>query len=290
MNRSYTLALDAGGTTFKSALFEGERICPDSLTTEPVDSSGTADEIRAAYRATLGRQVEWATAHEGRVCAVSVDTPGPFDYDAGFSRMTHKYQAIRGVPLKPWIQEATGHVPIRFLHDAHAFLLGVAPEFPDLGNIAGVMIGTGLGFAVQVDGRVLLNPEGGPRYSLFQQPCRGKTAEDFVSARGLVDAYHSASASKAGTAKDVAERARAGDEMARHAYRELGEILAEVTAPVLAELGIEALILGGQVSYSFGLFSDSLEHGLSGIPSLRRVFPTKHIDTAHLLGAARYVR
>lgn len=282
------MALDAGGTTLKSALFETGQILADSLATEPVDSSGSAEDIRTAFRNVLTRQKDGADGHGGTIVSVCMDTPGPFDYAAGIPRMTHKYLSIRGQSLVPWFREVLGRIPVRFLHDSHAFLLGVAPECPGVTNLAGVMIGTGLGFAVQVEGIVQRNESGGPRYSLFQAPFRGKTLEDFVSARGVVDAYNTRAGGNATDAKAVAEWAKTGDPAARRAFLDMGSALAEGIAPLLDRLRIEALILGGQVSRSFDLFGDSLAAGLARVRSLQTIRASKRIDLAHLLGAARY--
>ena len=56
------------------------------------------------------------------------DLTAPFDYRAGVSRMTHKFQAIRGLPLGTLLAAETG-LPISFLNDADAFGLGVFSTF-----------------------------------------------------------------------------------------------------------------------------------------------------------------
>ena len=119
------LAIDAGGTFFKSGLVSADgKILEHTRVSCPVDSAGQASSVRSAYHILIARQLENARAIGRAIKAVGVDTPGPFDYQEGKSLMRHKFPALYGIPLRPWIQEAAGDLPVRFLHDSTAFLLG----------------------------------------------------------------------------------------------------------------------------------------------------------------------
>ena len=157
------LAIDAGGTFFKSGLVSADgKILEHTRVSCPVDSAGQASSVRSAYHILIARQLENARAIGRAIKAVGVDTPGPFDYQEGKSLMRHKFPALYGIPLRPWIQEAAGDLPVRFLHDSTAFLLGEYWKggLQGEGNAAGVMLGTGLGFAYMRNGEVQLSPQG----------------------------------------------------------------------------------------------------------------------------------
>ena len=204
------LAIDAGGTFFKSGLVSADgKILEHTRVSCPVDSAGQASSVRSAYHILIARQLENARAIGRAIKAVGVDTPGPFDYQEGKSLMRHKFPALYGIPLRPWIQEAAGDLPVRFLHDSTAFLLGEYWKggLQGEGNAAGVMLGTGLGFAYMRNGEVQLNPQGGPGFSLYTVPYRRGAAEDYVSRRGIISRYLERTP-MAGSGIDVADISR----------------------------------------------------------------------------------
>ena len=215
MSEPCVLAVDAGGTSLKAALVQpGGRIVPDSFLQVPVDSRGSAEEIAGAYSA-LARDAGKLAGKLGlEIVRASVCIPGPFDYAGGVSLMKHKYQSVFGVPLRPWFIKTLGNIPVTFLHDSTAFLLGAvkAEELARHRRICGVIIGTGLGFASMYDGQMNLNPQGGPGISIFARPFGEGTAEDYVSRRAIERAYSRKHPQRAvPSVKDIAGLAMAGD-------------------------------------------------------------------------------
>ncbi len=284
------LALDAGGSFLKSALFFNGIIDLSSVDSQSANSSGNASVVHSAYSTLLTRQKKRAQGSGTKITKVFVDTPGPFDYQNGLSLMKHKYTAIYGVPLRPWIWEILGDdVPISFIHDSEAFLLGASGEVPEYKRVAGVMIGTGLGFSLCIDGEVLRNESGGPRVSLYGKKYHDGIAEDYISGRGIVNAYNMAQGNI--TAQNSIEVERNAlendDKIAMATYENMGRILGEVCREALIEYRIEALLIGGQISRAYSLFSNTLISALSDVNMLKVVQPVKNIDTVHLLGVVK---
>ena len=283
--KKHLIAIDAGGTYFKSAIVSSEaEILDGSLFTTEANSDLDVEAVRQGYRRTLETQLDNAKAAGIEISAVAIDTPGPFDYENGFSLMQHKFKAIYKIPLHPWIKEVVGDLPVTFIHDSAAFLTGELWKSPygDYQDAAGVMIGTGLGFATMKDGIVLRKPDGSPLYSIWQQPYRGKIAEDFISGRGISGRYTKASVS----AKELERRAYSGDAEARQVYEETGSMLGEIIAPYLELVGAKILILGGQISRALPLFELQLKTALSEVTSLEQITGSVRLDSAHMLGAA----
>ena len=87
--------------------------------------------------------------------------------------------------------------------------------------------------------------------------------------------------------EQIARRAIEGqDAAAAGMYGEFGGQLGEIAAPILDRFMAECLVLGGQVSRSYGLFADTFREKLSGIKSLKLITPAKDMDMAALIGAA----
>ena len=288
--RAHILVIDAGGTFFKSGLIDEDgHVLNGSRISCPVDSDGEAENVRKVYHTVISRQMETASLQDAAVAAVGVDTPGPFDYKQGKSCMKHKFKALYGIPIRPWIEEATGGIPINFIHDSTAFVLGEYWKGKLQGNEngAGVMLGTGLGFAYMCDGVVQLNQQGGPKYSLYSQPFRNGKAEDYVSRRGICRRYRERMP-QSGLQLDVvdiANLAKAGDQAARETMEETGEMLGEILTPVLETIACHQLVIGGQICKAYPYFSAPLEQILKNI-GVERVAPSQNPDNSHLLGCA----
>lgn len=286
------LAIDAGGTFLKAALIRNNgTILENSFCKIFANSTGSAEEIKAAYTQVVSLSVESAKKSNLTITGISISTPGPFDYTKGISLMKHKYASIYGIPIRPWLEEAMGNIPIYFVHDSTAFILGATwnSRYTCHTRIAGVIIGTGLGFASMFNSKVFTNPQGGPGISIYSRTYRGKTAEDYVSRRALI-AYYKKLSPKASDdidVIDISNLARKGQAEALKTFKDMGIYLSEILHDILYENMFECLLLGGAISKSADLFLPTLKQGLSDIPTLTVIEPIENIDSAPLLGAAR---
>ena len=291
MSRRAVIALDVGGTTIDAACVThaGQRI--GGLLESGSPAAGTRDEIVGA----LVRAVEGARRQAGGldVSACGIAMPGPFDYAAGISRMTHKFQAIRGVALGDVLRDRTG-LPVYFVNDADAFGLGVSwRQLPDSKRFVALTIGTGLGSSfiedgdcAAADGRI---PPGGEVWNL---PFGDGVLEDRVSARAVVAAYAGSAPGRQVTgpltAKAVADLAWGGDQAALAAYRGLGAAMGRGLAPALARFAPEEMVVGGKVGLSLSLFQPAVEEALTaaGLRDLPVIAAAP--GNLALWGAARY--
>ncbi len=265
--REIILALDAGGTSIKAGVLRGEEILAER--SFPFDGE-EKERMLAVFRQALS----WGGAY--RPACLGVACPGPFDFARGVSHMRHKWRGLMDVPLPPVFQQALPGVPQRFLHDSTAFLLGEAWQGAarEMRSPAGVMLGTGFGFAVMADRRVLVDANGTPAVVVWNAPLGEGTVEDYVSRRALRDAY----GPQAPDVRELAELARQGDERAQDVFRRMGERLGEALTRYLPR-GTDGVVLGGQIARSAELF---LPWARTPVP----VTVARHIGSAALRGAA----
>ncbi len=283
------LALDAGGTAIKGALVTRGNAVSDFFEV-PVIENGDAQSLLNSFTAAGTTGAARAAARGLSLLGIGVCIPGPFDYHNGVSLMDHKYRAIKGIPLSPYITQAAAGLPVRFMHDSSAFLLGELAARPGFaGDLCAVIIGTGLGFACTKDGHLFENENGGPGISIFRNPCRGETAEDFVSKRGIMRTYERISGHEAESVKAIAQLASAGDAAAMEAFRKTGEILAEILAPILLNNHFFCMILGGQIAKAGRMLSEPVQQYLQSQQISCRVEAAIRPDEAPLLGAARLI-
>ncbi len=286
------LSIDAGGTFLKAALVKGDgTLVKNSFLRIPVNSGGSAGAISASYRQLAVLALAKARENNLNLSAAGVCIPGPFDYVKGVSLMTHKYASIKGLPMRRWLQESLGEIPVCFLHDSHAFLLGALWNSTVYGpeRISGVIIGTGLGFASMLNGKIYANHQNGPGISIFSRPYKGRTSEDYVSRRAILSRYYELTGCTPDTLDvvDIAELACRGQTESQLVFKELGKHLSEIIHDILRDTQFEGLLLGGAISKSAALFLPELKNGLSDLPRLKYIAAADDIDMAPILGAAR---
>lgn len=278
------IGLDAGGSFLKAGVYLADgKFVPGSFMKRQVDSDGDTDTVRKAYLNILSDLSEYSSAHGMRVTGAAVDIPGPFDYRRGVSLMKHKYRSVYGVSLKSWFTDCLGDVPVMFIHDSTAFLYGCMGS-DGCRSAAGVMIGTGFGFSLAENGKVLEKAGGGPLVSLYSAPYLCGIAEDVVSGRGITAAYRQLTG-KVCDAKEIGEYADSGDPDAETVYRGVGRAIAAVSAEVLAAHSVDTLYIGGQIARSYPVFAGELADGLSAVKTLERIIPVTGRDTVHTDGA-----
>ncbi len=251
------ILLDVGGTFIKCS--DGRQI--------PIDSSGSRDSIVESLREAVGEADK-----------VAVAIPGPFDYDRGIFLMKHKFAAVYGESFAGIIG---GNREFRFIHDVNAMLLGEMASGAGKGydRVALVTLGTGLGFAMSLEGKLLKNEMGSPAVPIWNLPYLDGILEDYVSKRGFLRGYPEGM-----TVKRLSELAFQGDSKALSRFSDTGAVLARIVEPVLEEYKIECLLFGGQISRSFALFGSAVRTGLSDIPELRYIGPVSDIDNATFNG------
>ena len=291
------LAVDAGGTALKTALVRTDgSLLPASRLKVPVPSDGSAAEIQAAYQAMTQKQVALADRLGLSLAGIGVAICGPFDFTLGLSRMTHKYPGIHGIPMRPWFEAIAGPLPVHFIHDSTAFMLGETWHGPHAGHarICGVMLGTGFGFGAMLDGQVLLNDKQGPGIIVYNRPYRDGIVEDYVSRRGILATYRR-QLEQAGLpypdepfdVKQIGDLADAGDVVAIETFRETGRHLAAILRPILMEYRFTALVVGGQIARSCSIILPPAQKDLADLDFLTCIEQAGLIDDAPILGVAR---
>jgi len=263
------IALDVGGTTIDAACVSSSGDMVAGLPESDSPADGGKDEIVNRLAGIVDAARARAAGTDVTACGVAM--PGPFDYVAGVSRMTHKFQGIHGVPLGELLAEKTG-LATCFINDADAFGLGVSwRQRPDAKRLIALTIGTGLGGSFIENGDSLVAddrvPPGGEIWDL---PFGDGILEDFVSARGVAAAFCRLRPGEPRSAKDIADLARLGDRAAVEAYQALGAALGSGLAGLVLRFAPEVIAVGGKVGQSLGLFGPAMRQALTaaGLPEV----------------------
>lgn len=86
--------------------------------------------------------------------------------------------------------------------------------------------------------------------------------------------------------KAIAGLASGGERVAGRVFEEFGSELGNVLRPYVRQFEARCLVLGGQISRSFPLFSEQVKGRFQDIPHLKKVAQAELIELAPLYGVA----
>jgi len=267
------IMLDIGGTFVKYSAVQDGVFAPPGLF--PIAENGTAEEITATI-------IDHLKKHPAQKMAICM--PGPADYRQGTMLMKHKFAAMYGICLRDVLHREFPEAEIAFVHDGVAYMLGEALFGAAKGCscAAGVMLGTGLGFVLFEDNKVLSRSVLTPYMPLWNKPYQNGIAEEYVSGRGIVRRWLELGRKQA-SVKDIATFAREGDTQAAELMRETGRMLGEMLREHLAEKPVEKVVVGGQIAKSWDLMKFGFESACS-IPACAAA----NVEDAALRGTYAY--
>ena len=268
--------MDVGGTFIKSGIMSADGILQDgSQQTVPINSDGSKEEICNSLTSAVRQGVALCRYYGFSPAGVGICMPGPFNYITGISAMVHKFAAIKDIPLKDVIKEALDELdmPVVFGHDVNTQLYGemCGGNGKGYSNLCLVALGTGLGFAMATDGKILQTPTGSPMISIWNLPYNGGILEDYASKRGFYNTWEMVTGEKPSEELTVAEmgrRAGEGDATALEVFRRVGSFIGQNIKDRLKEYHIECLLFGGQISRSFRFMEEAVREELKEIDGL----------------------
>ncbi|MFM8875130.1 MAG: ROK family protein [Anaerolineae bacterium] len=298
------VAVDIGGTQMRAAAYTQEQIHPIKQKKIPTLASKPGGLDR------LIQVIEDVWPKDGDVAAIGLGSPGPLDPHTGYLLAPPNNPEWHNFPLTPSVEK---HFGVKTFLDNDANLAGLGEYRYGAGkghhHVLYITVSTGIGAGVITDDRLLqgyhglaaelghsiVDPDGPPCSCGFNGHL-----ESFSSGPAIVK--YVLGELEAGTrsvlkrdanmtARDVAEAAQQGDELAIKAYQRSGAYLGIGVASFLHAFDPSIVIFGGGVSQVGRLLFDPFEESLK-----KRVFHPRYLeglvittaqlgDNAGLLGA-----
>ena len=291
------IGIDLGGTKI-----EGIALAGDGREQQRRRIAAPRGNYDDTVRAITGL-VESLEAETGARGTVGVGIPGAVSPATSLIKNANSTWLI-GRPLAEDLSRALAR-PVRLANDANCFALSEATDGAAAGAavVFGVIIGTGAGGGVVVNGRVVAganaiagewghNPLPAPADDERPGPAcycgRAGCIETFLSGPALSRDYAAAGGEVIG-ARDIAARAEAGEALAAAALARYEWRFARAVAGVINVLDPDVIVLGGGLSnierlyvnvpalWSSFVFSDQVA---------TRIVPNRHGDSSGVRGAA----
>ncbi len=301
MDAGIRLGVDLGGTKIEIVALaaDGQERLRRRVATPADDYAATLTAV-AALVADAERELGIAAG----AASVGIGTPGSLSRATGLLRGSNS-ACLNARPIRTDLEHVLGR-PIRISNDANCFALSEAVDGAGAGAavVFGVILGTGVGAGIVVDGRVLDGPNGiagewghnplpWPRDD--ERPgahcyCgRAGCIETWLSGPGLARDHH-ATTGVATTPEAIAAGAAAGDPACVATLDRYEHRLARAVAHVVNLLDPDVIVLGGGLSKLSRLYA--------GVPSLwgpfvfsdrvdTRLTANRHGDSSGVRGAAR---
>jgi len=249
------IGIDLGGTKIEGIALDGSREVARLRVDTPRDDYAATVRAIASVVADLERI-------SGARGTVGVGIPGTLSPDTGLVKNANSTWLL-GKPLAADLERALGR-EVRIANDANCFAVSEAADGAAAGArvVFGVIVGTGTGAGITVDGRVLTGPNGIagewghnplPRPVADEHPgppcyCgRRGCVETFLSGPALTRDHEERTGCRL-PAEAIASRAAAGDADADATMRRYEDRMARALAAVVNILDPDVIVLGGGLS------------------------------------------
>jgi fructokinase len=292
------IGIDLGGTKIAALCLgrEDEVLASERISTPRGDYDATIEAI-----AQLAERLEETAGTRG---SIGIGMPGSISPATGLIQNANSVW-LNGRALNRDLGGRLGR-PVRLANDANCFALSEAADGAgrDAATVFGVILGTGCGGAIVIDGKCLIGRHaiGGewghnplPWTSTAEHPgaqcwCgRRGCIETWVSGPGMARDHTEVTARQT-SAQDIVAAAGDGDEAARATLARHANRLARSLAMVVNMIDPDVIVLGGGLSNAQHLYEQvpgEMERFIFADHCSIRLLPPVHGDASGVRGAAR---
>jgi predicted NBD/HSP70 family sugar kinase len=283
-NNANLWGIDLGGTKVEGAVLKSA-IDPEVLFRDRLPTEG-----HLGYQHILGqikKVVDMMIAKMGyKPAIIGIATPGTLDPGLGLMKNSNS-TSLNGKPLKADLERMMA-IEFKMANDANCFALaeanmGIAKEkFPNAQVVFGVILGTGVGGGVVVEGKVInglqgiggewghnfLDESGGPCY------CGKSGCVEKILAGPALEKFYAERSGQKKNLKEIHDLYKVGNDLhAKETMERMTHFFGLALSVVVNILDPDAIVIGGGVGNIDLIYSD-------GVKSLQNyIFNSGRLDT-----------
>jgi len=299
---SQVIGIDLGGSKIALGLVNPR---DEIVARRRIDTESEAGLDSVIERIAVEVEALEATLPAGeRVEAVGIGAPGPVDHVSGDLLTLVNLPGISNSPFRRVLQERLS-LPVALDHDAKVAALG---EFHygagrERESMIYIVIGTGVGAAIIYEGELIYGESNsaGESGHMTVDPnghqchCGSRGCLETYASGPALAKHYAAAAGEIISGADVAERAQAGDVIARDVLASAGTALGIAIASLAMTLNIEQFVIGGSVARAGDLLLDPARESLKdysfqAVSARVKVTASEMGEDAPILGAAWLAR
>ena len=312
------VGIDIGATKILVGVLKGRRVL-STVKAKTAPAEGER-EFFATIAATVGKALEEACLQPRQLAAVGAGCPGVLDTRSDRIVSSANIPFIKDYPLARKLEKIF-KVPAAVENDANMGLYGEWHFGAAAGcrNVAGFFLGTGIGGALILDGRLYRGSSGaaGEMGHIFVDPlgpgcgCGNTGCLEALAGRLAIAGEAAVLAARGGAPRLLSEAGadvrklksgvlaravEAGDKQLKELVRRKAALVGIAMANIVNTLDPECLVLGGGLVEAMGdLIVPAAEESMRrhSMPDISRhvtVAPAKLGDLAIVMGAAQWVR
>jgi glucokinase len=269
------IGIDLGGTNVRAGIVSGNIL--DNVLSRRIHNNGSIDEVLDDIFCLVDE------LKNGDTEGIGIGVPSVVDIKSGVVFDVQNIPSWKTVPLKS-LMEQRYNVPVYINNDANCFATGekYSGKAKGFDNFVGLIVGTGLGAGVILNGRLYSGTNcGAGEFGMI--PYKDSNFESYCCGQFFKNKYEI-------SGEEVSKLASEGDERALGIFNEFGEHLGNAIKTILYSVDPEAIILGGSVSKAFKFYKDSMWKSIESFAysnSLQKlIIDVSELEQVAILGAA----
>lgn len=252
------IGVDLGGTKILTGVVGTDGKVSGTPVKIPTGGGDRAEEIIRRITGSVEAVMTEERLGVRDLTGIGIGATGPLDIEEGLILECPQLPQMHFFPIRKAIEDHFG-LPVMLNNDANCFALGETLFGAAAGreNVLGFTLGTGLGCALVMDGRIV-NGSTGTAAEIWTSPYKSGIIEDYVSGTGVSAMYRSVSGTDSAPEK-IFELAANGDPDALRVWSEFGMHLAYAMAWSVNLIDPQMIVLGGSITAAYPFFRDSME-------------------------------
>lgn len=272
-----SVSVDLGGTSIRAALIR-QHLPISAVAVRPTPAKAPMNEVLEVLKQTINQVIT------AQVTRIDIAVPAVVDTQRGIVYAAANIPSWIEVPLKEIIETEYG-IPAFIDNDVNCFTLGVTSqgEGQPFQSVVGITIGTGLGCALAIDGKIWhgANAIAG---EIGSAPYISSDYEHYTSS--LLFSRHTHL-----TGMELARRADNGETVAINLFKELGFHLGKLLQLIMYTYDPHAVIIGGGLAHAHPLYENEMRASfMDGFPYKQQAeklfIAFSQLEYANLIGAS----